>query len=457
MLTRLRVKNFKSWRDTGEMRLAPLTGIFGANSSGKTSLLQVLLMLRQTVESLDRQRVLHLGDEHALVDLGTFSNLIHGHDVSQPLEIGLSYRTPGSFLQQRGKPPRRETDELSFHAAIKELAGRMVVDGFHYSVGNTRFGMRRLPDTQANGQKSDNYEVTSKGHELKRTRGRPSLLVPIKCYGFPAEALRRLQEPDAGILIGLDHIFEQTMSHVRYLGPLREYPRPRYVWSGGQPADVGVRGEQTIAALLAARSAGMTSGRGVGRGRRYQPIEERILTWMQAAGLVHSFSLQPVAEDRRLYEFVVRKSAASTPVLITDIGFGFSQILPVLVLCYYVPEGSTVILEQPEIHLHPSVQADLADLLVDVVTQRKVQIIVESHSEHLLRRLQRRIAEGVLAPQDAAIYFARVDNGESVLQELSLDQYGNITNWPSGFFGDEVGDLVKMTEAAMERQQQPQP
>ena len=68
-------------------------------------------------------------------------------------------------------------------------------------------------------------------------------------------------------------------------------------------------------------------------------------------------------------------------------GIGVSQVLPVLVLCYYVPEGSTIILEQPELHLHPSVQAGLADVFIDVIKHRNVQILLESHSEHLLRRL----------------------------------------------------------------------
>ena len=169
-------------------------------------------------------------------------------------------------------------------------------------------------------------------------------------------------------------------------------------------------------------------------------------------GLIHSFSLKQIAENRKDYEFRVKKSATSAEVLITDVGFGVSQILPVLVLCYYVPEGSTILLEQPEIHLHPSVQAGLADVLIDVVKERRVQIIVESHSEHLLRRLQRRIAEQALAPDMTALYFCRIDDGTSRIEQLNVDLLGNITNWPQGFFGDEVADLVAMTEAAMRRQ-----
>ena len=225
------------------------------------------------------------------------------------------------------------------------------------------------------------------------------------------------------------------------------------MWSGERPPDVGQRGEQSIPALLAAEAEELKSGRGVGRGRRYKPIATRIVDWLRKMGLIHSFSLRPIAEGRKDYEIRVKKNRMSSEVLITDVGFGVSQILPVLVLCYYAPEDSTIILEQPEIHLHPSVQADLADVLIEVVKERRVQIIVESHSEYLLRRLQRRMAEGVISPDMTSLYSCRMDNGTSQIEELDVDLDGNIRNWPRGFFGDEMGDLVAMTEAAMRRRE----
>ena len=134
-------------------------------------------------------------------------------------------------------------------------------------------------------------------------------------------------------------------------------------------------------------------------------------------------------------------------------GIGVSQVLPVLVLCYYVPEGSTIILEQPELHLHPSVQAGLADVFIDVIKNRNVQILLESHSEHLLRRLQRRIAEEVFLPDDVALYFCELHEGESKLTPLNLDLFGEIDNWPDDFFGDLLGELVGVFDAGLQRKQ----
>ncbi|MCI0442905.1 DUF3696 domain-containing protein, partial [bacterium] len=146
----------------------------------------------------------------------------------------------------------------------------------------------------------------------------------------------------------------------------------------------------------------------------------------------------------------------SPEVLITDVGFGVSQILPAIVLCYSAPENSIIILEQPEIHLHPAVQAGLADVFIDAVKTRNVQIIFESHSEHLLRRLQLRIAQEKINPKMTAMYFCEADVDQSRLMPLNVDLFGNISNWPKNFFGDQFGEIAEMTKAALERKRKAQ-
>lgn len=453
MITRLRAENFKSWKKTGEVRLAPLTGLFGSNSSGKTSILQLLLMLKQTVESSDRKRVLHTGDDSSLVDLGTFYDLVHGHSPEAVLNLELSWslREPLVIYDpERRRTPLYQPRSLTFETEIhqEKETQRPVVNRFEYRFDSQAFGMVRQ-DSDQKGDR-DKYDLIHTGYEVKRMPGRPwPLPAPVKCYGFPDEARGYYQ--NTGFLLGLGYELEQMFSRVAYLGPLREYPKRTYVWGGERPVDVGRRGEQAIAALLAARAGNLASGRGKGKGRRYKPIEERILEWLQEMKLIHSFTLKSVAAQRKDYEFRARKTATSPDVLITELGFGVSQILPVLVLCYYVPERSTILLEQPEIHLHPFVQATLADVLIDVIKERKVQVIVESHSEHLVRRLQRRVAEEVLAPEDVALYFVRIEDDVSKMEALDMDLYGNVVNWPNDFFGDEMGELAAMTKAAIQR------
>lgn len=94
MLTSLQIENFKAWKDTGKIRLAPLTVIFGANSSGKSSIGHLLLALKQTVLSSDRNRVLHTGDAHSLIDLGSFQDCIYHHELANELRFQIAWDLP---------------------------------------------------------------------------------------------------------------------------------------------------------------------------------------------------------------------------------------------------------------------------------------------------------------------------------------------------------------------------
>ena len=133
MIRQLQVRGFKSWEDTGQIKFAPLTGFFGTNSSGKTSILQLLLMLKQTVESVDRKRVLHTGDNISIVDLGTFYELIHGHKTGSALEISLSWDLLNNLKikdpEKKGKNLFEITD-LKFDVEVRGESGSPMVSGF---------------------------------------------------------------------------------------------------------------------------------------------------------------------------------------------------------------------------------------------------------------------------------------------------------------------------------------
>lgn len=320
----------------------------------------------------------------------------------------------------------------------------MHVDRFEYTFAGVTFSMAR----KQKAQHSYDLESTGGTFGFKRIRGRAwDLPEPVKSYGFPDQV--RAYYQNAGFLADLELALEEQFNRLYYLGPLREYPKRQYTWAGSQPEDMGQRGERVVDALLASRERGKISR---GKGKRGFTVEEYVAHWLKELGLVHNFSVKALTPDSNLYQVWITRSPGALPVLITDVGFGVSQILPVLAICYYVPEGSTILLEQPEIHLHPAVQSGLADVFIDAIKRRNVQIVLESHSEHLLRRLQRRLAEEQIAPEQVALYFADASEGEPTLRALELDEYGNIRNWPANFFGDEMGDLAAMAEAAMQRQ-----
>lgn len=458
MLNHLHFKNFKGWADTGPIRLAPITVFFGGNSSGKTSLNQLILLLKQTAQSSDRQRVLHPGDANTLVDLGTYEDIIFSHSVEQSIWFELGWTTDGRVRVVDPLQPdvAVESDALRFAATIgadrrhqpfvEHLSYRMM-DG---TKSLLQVGMERRP-------KDGKYDLTADGYKpVRQSSGRRwELPQPVRFYGFPDEAVAYYQ--NTGFVADLTLKFENLLSSVFYVGPLREYPRRLYLWAGEPPDHVGQRGQKAIEALLSAR------------GRRYNrkwrapthTLDEVVAIWLKRMKLIDEFRVVSLAEHRKEYEVLVRTTPGSAEVKLTDVGFGVSQLLPVLIECFYVPSHSLIIFEQPEIHLHPRVQADLADLFIEAIrmregaAERSVQIIVESHSEHFLRRLQLRIAEGKanggLDADEAALYFCSAQEGGSRLSQLDVDMYGNIRNWPDNFFGDEMGDLVARAEAQARR------
>ncbi len=454
MITGLQIKNFKGWKDTGPLRLAPITVFFGTNSSGKSSLGQFLMMLKQTANSSDRNRVLHPGDDKTAVDLGTFQDLLYRHDLTNELSFSIEWEPPQPLLI-----PDILTDskfagrQVKFEARIgfeSTKAIRAVCREFRYSfVGK---GDDRFAAALVSGKKPGKYELTTEGFEAKRKQARVwPLPHPTRFFGFPDELSPYYQnaEPLNDLAFGM----QLLLQGLAYLGPLREEPRRQYAWAGDTPEDVGSRGERWVSAFLAASDRKISLGYKQ-QGKEFEPL---IAQRLQDLGLIESFTVAPVASGLREYRVRVKVSELSSEVSIPDVGFGVSQVLPVVVESFYAPAHSTVIIEQPELHLHPAVQLNLADLFIAAVKSREnganrnVQFIIESHSEHFLRRLQRRIAEEAITKEDVSIYFCDTGSEGSAIRPLQVDLFGNILNWPQNFFGDQMTDIAEMQKAGIRR------
>jgi predicted ATPase len=460
MLTKLRLRNFKAWRDSGHIRLAPLTVLFGTNSAGKTSIPQLLLLLKQTAESPDRQRALQLGDGRTLVDAGTFDDIIHGHDVDLPLQLDLEWSLESRLnVTDPLSNASFEGDRIAFSATIRgDKRHQPVTENLRYALkradGHTSLDLALARQSVSGASSKMAFDLTSDAYNLVRHQGRAwPLPEPVRFYGFPDEVPARYQ--NAAFAADLVLELERMLRSVFYVGPLREYPKRLYLWSGELPEHVGVRGDRAVEAIL----AGADRWFNWIPKQKTKPLPALVAERLRVMGLIQDFQVKGLGQHRKEYEVLVRTHPKLPEVKLTDVGFGVSQVLPVIVEVFYVPRRSIVIFEQPEIHLHPRVQADLADLFVDAIRAREhssprdCQFIIESHSEHFLRRLQRRIAEEALSKEDAALYFVDTVGSSAQIRELDVDDYGNIKNWPDSFFGDEMADLVARTQAQAKRMQ----
>ena len=450
MLDLLYVENFKSWKKL-EIKFGQVTGLFGTNSSGKSSLLQFLLLLKQTKNATDRGLVLDFGGPGQLVNLGSYKDVIHGHKVDAELKWRIEWALPNKA--NIIDPTKKRTEVLASDSSLTvrtkaQLRGQTLIsDYLEYQFGGFKFSISPKKPGGTEFQLNATCPEESNFRFVRNQQRAWALPGPIKTHLFPDQAITYYQNAEFLSLFGAE--YESMMDSIYYLGPLREYPKREYPWSGTRPLDVGLRGERTIEAMLSATARNETRNHG-GR-TRYKPFQEMIAYWLKELKLIHEFKIEAIGSGANLYRAVVKRDANSPAASLTDVGFGVSQVLPALVLLYYVPEGSTIIMEQPEIHLHPSVQSGLADAILTVAKVRNLQVIVESHSEHMLRRFQRRVADQTFESKNIKLYFCNSVGGQSELVDLDIDIFGEILNWPPEFFGDEMTEIAETRKAILMR------
>ena len=453
MLENLQIQNFKGWEDTGTIQMAPITIFFGTNSSGKSSIGQFLMMLKQTVESSDRKAILYPGDKNSAVQMGSFQEMVFGRNIEKQINFNYAWELVKELKFKDALSDKKyAATRIGFNGSIavqKDQSNKLFMDNFSYVLKKENQKDVTIGMEKKSGRKKE-YIISCKNYPLKKNQGRVWYhSTPVRFYGFPDEVIFYHQNAQFVQSLNLEH--ENLFKSIFYLGPLRTKTERLYSWTGVTPESVGYSGENTVSAMLAARE------RKIRLDYFYHPFEQVIAANLKNMGLIDDFKVNPISEQRQEYEVKVQTKGSRNWVDLPDVGFGVSQVLPVLVQCFYAPANSIIIMEQPEIHLHPSAQSLLADVMIDVINSkedgrdRNIQLIIETHSEHFLKRIQRRIAEEKVSQEKISAYFAKVDRLPAKLEPLEIDLFGNIHNWPINFFGDEMGDVTAHARAAMDK------
>jgi hypothetical protein len=215
----------------------------------------------------------------------------------------------------------------------------------------------------------------------------------------------------------------QFLDQLAYVGPLRRMPERLYVADSLEATEVGKTGDLAPEILF--------------RNSRFLADFNKVA---KSFGLGYTIRVSPLAETVFVLELVDSISGVTTNF--ADVGFGISQTLPVLVQTL-LARNKTVMIEQPELHLHPRLQAELADVFIASTTQPYGnKFLIETHSEHIMLRLQRRIREGTLDSSNVAVYFIDHDQDGSQCLRLRLDSRGNFLDaWPGGFFEETYKEV----------------
>lgn len=439
MLTHLKLDNFKIWRSTGPLRLAPLTLLLGTNSSGKSSLIQSLLLIRQTVKSDDPNLDLNLGNpdndngKPDSVTLGQFQDVLCRSASASP-------GTPASQfgIEFRWAEELNGTDSSLFSARYRKGSGNSAeLDYLRLGKDGQGFTVKR--------RKAGIYQLSLASQ--RKPLGQSAEYRPERSFAFSAATLNKLGEQAESIKeVGPELLDE--LSRIIYLGPVRRLAQRDYVWAGRMPAHIGDDGAKAIDALIASGVAYQRQQKAGEEISGEAVLFQQSAAWLNTMNLADDLAVKQLGRSARYELQIINQNEASN---LKDVGVGVSQVLPVIVAALFAQPGHIVIIEEPESHLHPLAQSQLAELFAQISQQRGVQFIIETHSEHLLTRLQRRVAEQKIEPEDLAMYFVERDGTKAKINALKLDDYGEISNWPENFFGDEMGDIAARTMAAMQR------
>ena len=464
MLTGLRLQNLKGLKDTGDMAIKPLTFLVGPNGSGKSTVIQALLMIKQTVDSTDMRNPLLINGPW--VEMGPYRDLIHNGNTEESLGIEVS-ASVSSYIESMlslitglisgynlaGEPSRL----LETRAAFSETRIGQVRShdfGFRYTLAQSPLSAEILPTgRRAMKNGSDQHEcwmrsqsltdVSAENSDMKEYSWRcpERKFYDLSREGMPKDEALAEEAGAANIIVGsLAHDFESVFNSLYRLGPLRAEPQMVYVASGETPESVGTRGEYAVAAMLVGRAKSESS----------QMLLAEVKRWMSAFGIASDVNLLELGRGYHVVELTDPRT--QTAVNLANTGFGASQVLPVIVQGYYAPKDSLILLEQPEIHLHPRAQGTLGDLLIDISKQGK-KLIVETHSEHLIGRIQTGVAEETISKDDVAIYYFDPCEGGAQVRELKLDKMGHLgpDGIPEDFFAEGYEESLRHMKAVGKR------
>ena len=232
--------------------------------------------------------------------------------------------------------------------------------------------------------------------------------------------------------------FSDALKNLLYLGPLRSQPERYYTFSGDTTDYVGQSGEYLSSLLF-----------------EDQELVEQINSDLERLGVKYQVKLDKLQHEDKspsnLFSLLLTDTRTKIDASLRDVGFGISQVLPIVVQ-NRLSEKKTLLIEQPEIHLHPAHQAELGDLFIRSAKERGNTLLLETHSEHLLLRIMRRmretstgkLSEGAIAvrPEDVMVLFVESDGSQSIVREMPLDERGELVKaWPGGFFEEGLREI----------------
>jgi len=423
-LTAISFEKYKAFPARESIEVRPLTILIGRNNSGKSVITRLPLLLARSL-SEGAESPLEL--EFNGLDFGaSFLDLIHNRIPHGAVGVGATFSSEGESIEFWAKVQHFDEYKLQVvtHFELKQMDKPMLTLSW--------IGKHPLKEENA-------YRIEETGQNCQASfRGLfPFSIQPVDNGQEPRSELQKQQM----LIQQTRNNLAIAMEGITYLGPFREGPKRMYRFPGGQIRDVGVSG---------AKAPELLASDYLHRGGR---LLDTVSSWFSEH--LGGWPLD-LAVQGALFSLVLRKpDEPSVEINIVDVGTGIAQILPIVVQRQFksvTGEGGCIeIVEQPELHLHPSAHTVLADLYVEAAKQPGVRFIIETHSENFLLRIRRRVAEGKLNPNKVIIYWIDNKPGQrSRVQPIHVEADGEVDTWPIGVFSEDFEEARKIRLAQRE-------
>lgn len=420
-ITRITVKGFKSIADECSLEIRPLTILAGANSSGKSSIMQPILMMKQTLEApYDPGPLLIDGPNVRFTSAEQFLSQLDGKIMGK-FSMGLEAKSPLSFNETFINKPQAGMEIAEISYRNEEGITILLPD------------MKQEEIIAAYPPWSKICLNSFKNIMLRIERNRCFLEVKI---------IYKSDEPFSEAS-GWSRTFSNAILSLIHVPALRGNPERNYKKTSVGPMFPGTF--EIYAASLISHWQATEDTRLNDLGTA---LEKLGLTWK-----VSSKKVDDVSFEVMVGRFIHGTNGNSKDLVsIADVGFGISQILPVIVALLTAEPGQLVYIEQPEIHLHPKAQMAMAQILADAAN-RGVKVVAETHSSLLLLGIQSLVAEGKLSSDNVKLHWFKRRPGDGVTEVTSadLDKAGAFGDWPEDFSSAEMDADTRYIHAAEAR------
>lgn len=429
---RLQLENFRCFK-SADISFPKIAIFTGKNSSGKSTAINALLSTLQGAGEASFPVCLPANGN--LCSLGGFKLLVHKGQVNRKVRVAIEVGN-GPVPQKKSTAAPETFIFDSIYRAAKINDGICLEElNASDSMGALSIKRKSQFEVKFTQKSKESAESEAFVHEIFKFIDKATHKDKAKPFTLPTMSrslfrktsdigswhdLRLLFKNEFHASTFIQHInntIEQAKVWTRYIGPSRLYPNRYYYDRAGK--DIGARGENLAGVLF--------------RWRQSDKARISQLTrYLKEMGLASSLDL--FHRNDNLFQLYLGIKGAATPTSLEDVGFGLSQILPILASDVQLGEGGTLITSQPELHLHPSAQAKIADYMVKRTSDMKRQYIVETHSEYLINRLRLSVVKGHLKEDDVVLYHFELRNGQSTPTRITINRKGQLIGAPKDFF-----------------------